>query len=277
MDYFKILTIIFMITMCYKIFLMDTTISENFDATPTLVDDWNAINQLAQISRQLMTGTLTVPGVLSVTNILKATGGLEVANKWGLYDTSDNWLRLNDIGNNTSTMKGTTGIAMQNLLVNTTATIFTMNATDTLSVASGGGAILNVDAGGVHVRRGIDGPKNSQGINTWSIGAEGNATLTGINGKSFVSGTGVIDSSGGLKIGTLPTRGIYRLYLYIGDINFHTIATVGWDGYNSFITNDRVDSRASFKLDDSSHGIIGWGYSNDYHGEIARWSYQQLV
>jgi hypothetical protein len=65
MDYFKIITIIFMIVVSYKIFLMDSTINENFEATPTIVDDWNAINQLAQISKQLMKGGLTIPGALS--------------------------------------------------------------------------------------------------------------------------------------------------------------------------------------------------------------------
>ena len=66
-DYFKLITLIFMIVMCYKIFLMDGTISENFESTPSIADDWNAVNQLAQISRQLMTGTLTVPGSLTIT------------------------------------------------------------------------------------------------------------------------------------------------------------------------------------------------------------------
>ena len=122
MDYFKIIVIIFMIFALYK-FYQNDIISENFESTPSVADDWNAVNQLAQISRQLMNGTLTVPGGLSVTGALKANGGLEIANKWGLYDTNDNWLRLNDIGNNTTTMRGTTGIAMQRLSVNTDATV----------------------------------------------------------------------------------------------------------------------------------------------------------
>ena len=73
MDYFKIITLIFMIVMCYKVFLMDGTISENFESTPSIADDWNAVKQLAEISRQLMSGTLTVPGGLTVSGTITGT------------------------------------------------------------------------------------------------------------------------------------------------------------------------------------------------------------
>jgi len=75
MDLFKILTLVFMIAIIYKIYLMDKT--ENFASTsaplnpPTLIDDWNSINQLAQVSRQLMAGGVTVPGGLNIMGKVK--------------------------------------------------------------------------------------------------------------------------------------------------------------------------------------------------------------
>jgi hypothetical protein len=41
--------------------------TESFESTSSSPDDWNAINQLAQMSRQLMAGGLTVPGSLTIS------------------------------------------------------------------------------------------------------------------------------------------------------------------------------------------------------------------
>jgi len=69
MDFFKIFTLIFMIILFYKVFLMDNT--EGFESTtPSLIDDWNAVNQLAQISKKLMAGGLTIPGTLTTPNLV---------------------------------------------------------------------------------------------------------------------------------------------------------------------------------------------------------------
>ena len=69
-----------MIFVLYKLYQNDV-ISENFQATSsTSVEDWNAVNQLAQISRQLMTGTLTVPGGLTVSGPLVVSGNLKLNN-----------------------------------------------------------------------------------------------------------------------------------------------------------------------------------------------------
>jgi len=75
MDLFKILTLVLIIILFYKNFIIDNT--ENFASTsaplnpPTLIDDWNAINQLAQVSRQLMAGGVTVPSGLNIMGKLK--------------------------------------------------------------------------------------------------------------------------------------------------------------------------------------------------------------
>ena len=71
MDFFKIFTISFMILILYYL-NQNKIITENFDSSSNCVDDWNAINQLGQISRQLMAGGVTVPGALTVTTTLKA-------------------------------------------------------------------------------------------------------------------------------------------------------------------------------------------------------------
>ena len=126
MDTFKIISIIFMMIVLYQIYQLNCTVYkdkvEGFEgATQSLggVDDANAINTLAQIARKLMDEGLTVPGSMTVTGVSKAKGGLEIANKWGLYDTGDAWIRLNNIGNKTTDMNGESGIAMQKLSVNT--------------------------------------------------------------------------------------------------------------------------------------------------------------
>jgi len=68
MDLFKILTLILFIVLFYKNFIMNNT--EGFESTaPSLIDDWNAVNQLAQISKKLMAGGLTIPGTLSATSL----------------------------------------------------------------------------------------------------------------------------------------------------------------------------------------------------------------
>ena len=71
MDYFKIITLIFMILITYKIFFMDN-VTEGFADSNTL-DDWNAINALAQIANTLMANdTITLPGQLKVNRTLNA-------------------------------------------------------------------------------------------------------------------------------------------------------------------------------------------------------------
>jgi hypothetical protein len=71
MDYFKIFTIIFMIIMTYLMFkiYLEKCNKEGFEgAQQSLggVDDTNAINTLAQIAKQLMTGGVTVPGNINI-------------------------------------------------------------------------------------------------------------------------------------------------------------------------------------------------------------------
>ena len=79
MDYFKIIVIIFMIFVLYKLYQNDV-INENFESTPSVADDWTAVNQLAQISRQLMNGSLTVPGGLTISGNLITNGSLTANN-----------------------------------------------------------------------------------------------------------------------------------------------------------------------------------------------------
>ena len=118
------------------------------------VDDANSINTLAQIARKLMDGGATVPGNLNIKgdivasggltsagitvsggitasgrNVLAeldklnarwdgdtliAAGGIHLANKWGLYDTGDDWIRVNNIkARGTNDYRG--GVAVANL------------------------------------------------------------------------------------------------------------------------------------------------------------------
>ena len=118
------------------------------------VDDANSINTLAQIARKLMDGGATVPGNLNIKgdivasggltsagitvsggitasgrNVLAeldklnarwdgdtliAAGGIHLANKWGLYDTGDDWIRINNIkARGTNDYRG--GVAVANL------------------------------------------------------------------------------------------------------------------------------------------------------------------
>ena len=70
MDYYKIFSLLFMIFVIYKFYQYDS-VKENFENNATtLVDDWNAINQLAQLSKKLMAGGLTIPGALTVSDTL---------------------------------------------------------------------------------------------------------------------------------------------------------------------------------------------------------------
>lgn len=79
MDYFKIITLIFMIVITYKIFFMDN-VTEGFADSNTL-DDWHAINALAQIANTLMANdTITLPGQLKVSS-LSTSGTVTVGSR----------------------------------------------------------------------------------------------------------------------------------------------------------------------------------------------------
>ena len=70
-----------------------------------------------------------------------------------------------------------------------------MNLNNSLSVASGGGSVLNVDAGGVHCRRKIDGGTDL--AKTWTIDADGNATFNTIKiGNTKINADGTIENGG---------------------------------------------------------------------------------
>jgi hypothetical protein len=205
MDYFKIITILFMIIIIYQIYLMNCRFNsiEGFEGSAQSlggVDDTNAINTLAQIAKNLMAGGVTVPGNMALQgdihtigtlstigpdkknkvclhtppdgrralyiapqkldgsdwewgnglalefhaktintqsnnlivqgrniiaeldklnsrwdgDTLIAPGGIHLANKWGLYDTGDDWIRINNIKDRgTNAYRG--GIASRNL------------------------------------------------------------------------------------------------------------------------------------------------------------------
>ena len=153
METFKIIVIIFFIILSYQIYALNNTVygKENFAETEQSiggVDDANAINTLAQIARKLMDGNTTVPGNLNIKGDLVASGGLtsagitvagrnvlaeldklnarwdgdtliaaggiHLANKWGLYDTGDDWIRINNIkARGTNDYRG--GVAVANL------------------------------------------------------------------------------------------------------------------------------------------------------------------
>jgi len=94
MDLFKIIVIIFMIFVFYKLYQNDI-LTENFQSSNSnLVDDWNAINQLAQLSKKLMAGGLTIPGSLKVAGNLTLASG-DATNTWNINCTSD-YLRFNN-------------------------------------------------------------------------------------------------------------------------------------------------------------------------------------
>ena len=59
----------------YKIFLMDSDSKEGFESTSYSVEDWTAINALAQISNNLMkNNSLSVPGGLNLSGPLNING-----------------------------------------------------------------------------------------------------------------------------------------------------------------------------------------------------------
>jgi len=91
MDYFKIFTIIFMIFIAYKLYLIEAKSFEGFADAPAQsiggVDDTNAINTLAQISKQLMAGGVTVPGAINLFNS---------KTKFSLVNDPDNCFRIKD-------------------------------------------------------------------------------------------------------------------------------------------------------------------------------------
>ena len=98
MDYFKIIILIILILLSYKVFIIDKKVSESFESTSTsLVDDWNAINQLAQISKKLLTGGLTIPGNLNVSGSI-LVGGTDLKNQLNTLQSQINTLQsqIND-------------------------------------------------------------------------------------------------------------------------------------------------------------------------------------
>jgi len=87
MDYFKIFNIVFMIFTTYLLYKLyaDKCYKEGFEGTQQSlggVDDTNAINTLAQIAKNLMTGGVTVPGAMNVT------GGVTTPKGTGFKVTS---------------------------------------------------------------------------------------------------------------------------------------------------------------------------------------------
>jgi hypothetical protein len=68
--------------------------TEGFESVPAQsvggIDDTNAINTLAQISKQLMVGGVTVPGAMTVTGALTVNGGITTPKGTGYKVTSSN-------------------------------------------------------------------------------------------------------------------------------------------------------------------------------------------
>jgi len=99
METFKIIVIIFLILLTYQIYQLNCTVyKEGFEGTPQSVggiDDSNSINTLAQISKQLMTGGLTVPGNMNVSGNTNVTGDSKITGALGVDKT------LNVTGNTT--------------------------------------------------------------------------------------------------------------------------------------------------------------------------------
>jgi len=92
MDYFKIIELLLFLFILYKLYQNDIN-KENFESTTNSVDDWTAVNQLAQISKQLMLGGLTVPGALSITGDLTAKGTINSAGN-GYFGTGTTKVQL---------------------------------------------------------------------------------------------------------------------------------------------------------------------------------------
>lgn len=72
---------------------------ETFADTPASgMDDSTAIQALGAIAKDLMSGGgLKVQGNSSFAGTLAAKSGIELTNKWGMYDTGDDWIRINKI------------------------------------------------------------------------------------------------------------------------------------------------------------------------------------
>ena len=136
--------------------------TEGFEATATQsvygVDDLNAINTLAQISRQLMDKGLTVPGNMTVVGRINSTSGYGTGGGWisanGLIQifTPDNshWTQL-------FCNKGSDVLSVQDRHGNPGGiTVGNIVANNALDVNAGGGNVLKVDAGGVHCKRNMN-------------------------------------------------------------------------------------------------------------------------
>jgi hypothetical protein len=78
MDYYKIFSLLFILFVIYKFNQYDN-FYENFQSTSSSPDDWQAINQLAQISKQLMLGGVTVPGALTVNGLISTSGSNSIS------------------------------------------------------------------------------------------------------------------------------------------------------------------------------------------------------
>ena len=82
MDYFKIFTIILLIIILCKLYLLELKDIERFNNAEQLiggVDDANSINTLAQLARKLIDGGATVPGNLTIKGELVSSGSLTSA------------------------------------------------------------------------------------------------------------------------------------------------------------------------------------------------------
>lgn len=80
-----------MIFILYKLYSNECKM-EGFEATTQSVggiDDVNAINTLAQISKQLMTSGLTVPGNMTITGNTNVTGDSKVAGALGVTGNTE--------------------------------------------------------------------------------------------------------------------------------------------------------------------------------------------
>jgi len=73
--------------------------TEGFESVPAQsiggVDDTNAINTLAQISKQLMTGGVTVPGNMSVQGDMALKGGLNTGGPVNFNNAGANFIQIN--------------------------------------------------------------------------------------------------------------------------------------------------------------------------------------
>ena len=116
---FIILIVLYYLHKCWVENLIDAKVrKENFsNSSGGGADDSTAIQALGAIAKDLMSGgglkvpgdtsfagvanfakDIKVAGTSSVTGITKSTGGIEISNKWGIYDSGDDWIRLNKIG-----------------------------------------------------------------------------------------------------------------------------------------------------------------------------------